>query len=152
MHTCCLYPSLMPTNTSRRMGSCNNPHEVVSERGPLAPSVQCFEYQAIVRAAWALGSFRHMVLLPSLHGQEVLPCHVKHMNTTALAICRTWKSALLQQSAAKQFPNSLFLFLLHLNVYHCIMQFIRNNLVMLQHLFHPYIEENLNMNLFMWPN
>lgn len=80
-----------------------------------------FLVQTIVRAAWALGSFHHLVLLPSLHGQEVLPCHVKHMNTAALAICRTWKSALLQESAAKQFPNPLFFFLLHLNVYHCIM-------------------------------
>lgn len=62
-----------------------------------------------VRAAWALGSFHHMVLLPSLRGQEVLPCHVKHMNSTALAICRTWKSALLQQSAAKVPKPSVFL-------------------------------------------
>lgn len=34
MHTCCLYPRVMPTNTSRRVGSCNSPHEEVKERAP----------------------------------------------------------------------------------------------------------------------
>lgn len=115
-----LYSSLMPTNTSMWAHATAH-NEVVNEGGPLAPPVHSVSNTEPARAAWALGCFHHTVLLPSLHGQEVLPCLVEHTNTSTLAICRTWKSALLQQPAAKQVPNPLFFFLLHLNVYHCIM-------------------------------